>query len=501
MYVIVGLFFLFISVFLEYLIYTEDKYWKTKGKLAFIASIFLVASVLLLTLESNGWLLLVSIVSLYRLLHLARLYINRLPEKRLRSSAIRSFITLSLLQAVIIICWQIFELILGADFTAETALYIFIVAGFISALAVLGSTIYKILASAPRSNMHLSNKELPSVSVCIAARNETPVLTSCLNSVIATEYPKLEILVLDDESQDNTAEIIKSFAHDGVRFVKQAKHQGEWLAKNNAYQTLLDSASGEIVFFMGVDVRLHKKAINGLVEEFLSRDINMMTIIPKRTKSGLLASVIQPMRYWWELAVPEFVYKRKPALSTSWMALKDELVSIGGFKTYKRSIVPEEHLARMYDDINKYAYIRTDKNSLVTIHKDFLRQWDTSVRTRYPHAHRRPETVFLQSFLLFSLVVLPFICFPFALFGAFESPYSYIVIASVVAYLISHVLISVITNPMAGFLAPVNFPIAIVLDIYALHVSMFKYEFSKVIWKGRDIAPKKLKVYKSLPQI
>ena len=65
----------------------------------------------------------------------------------------------------------------------------------------------------------------------------------------------------------------------------------------------------------------------------------------------------------------------------------------------------------------------------------------------------------------------------------------------------SHLAISIITNPIAGIFAPINFPVAIALDILALHESLYKYEFSKVIWKGRDIAPKKLKVIAKLPDL
>ena len=73
--------------------------------------------------------------------------------------------------------------------------------------------------------------------------------------------------------------------------------------------------------------------------------------------------------------------------------------------------------------------------------------------------------------------------------------------ASIVLLITSHVCINSITNPVANWFALINFPIAISLDILALHVSMFRYEFAKVIWKGRDVAPKKLVVYTELPAL
>ena len=61
--------------------------------------------------------------------------------------------------------------------------------------------------------------DVPSVSVCIPARNETHAMAECLERVLASDYPKLEILVFDDNSADDTSTIIRSFAQEGVRFV------------------------------------------------------------------------------------------------------------------------------------------------------------------------------------------------------------------------------------------------------------------------------------------
>src|SRR4029077_9013676 len=62
----------------------------------------------------------------------------------------------------------------------------------------------------------IDETDLPTVTVAIPARNEDAQLDQCLQSLLAGDYPKLEIIVLDDCSQDRTSEIIRRFAHDGV---------------------------------------------------------------------------------------------------------------------------------------------------------------------------------------------------------------------------------------------------------------------------------------------
>src|SRR6202042_3117366 len=76
-----------------------------------------------------------------------------------------------------------------------------------------------------------SDRELPTLTVAIPARNETDDLEACLRSLVSCNYPKLEILVLDDCSQErHTPEIIRSFAHDGVQFIAGEVPEARWLA-------------------------------------------------------------------------------------------------------------------------------------------------------------------------------------------------------------------------------------------------------------------------------
>lgn len=52
----------------------------------------------------------------------------------------------------------------------------------------------------------------PLVTVLIPARNEAPSIASCIGSVLAQDYPNLEIIVVDGESTDETADIVGRFA-------------------------------------------------------------------------------------------------------------------------------------------------------------------------------------------------------------------------------------------------------------------------------------------------
>lgn len=70
------------------------------------------------------------------------------------------------------------------------------------------------------AQVHVSGPAVP-ISVIIPARNEADRITACLASLVAQDYPPhlLELTVVDDHSEDRTAEVVKSFSTQGIRYV------------------------------------------------------------------------------------------------------------------------------------------------------------------------------------------------------------------------------------------------------------------------------------------
>lgn len=436
---------------------------------------------------------------LYRIFNIFRLLHPRLNDQYLYNACSQTFAYLGFIQILLLGILVILDLTkfqFSNPIVPSLLIYIFYF--FVSSFMALLTT-YNLSRT---SNTLLGSTEdntLPTVTLAIAARNENPALESCLISALDDEYPKLEILVYDDESQDKTADIIKQFAHDGVRFIKGSAIPEKWLAKNFAYQTLLDQASGQIIMFIGTDVHLHKDSIKKSVQLLNAKNIEMMSILPKRTKSGLVATFVQPMRYWWELAVPRLKANRPSTLSTAWVINRDSLLKLGGFQSYKRSIIPEEHLAKIFNKNGKYFFVRSNKNLVITTHKNFHDQWETAIRSTYPQVHKRPEFVFAKTIFLFALLT-PFILLILFLINL-NSSYVFPLLLIVSLFLYTHIAISIFTNPISGWLAPLNFPLILFMDIIVINISMYRYEFSEIIWKDRKVRKKAMEVFPSLPKL
>jgi cellulose synthase/poly-beta-1,6-N-acetylglucosamine synthase-like glycosyltransferase/spore germination protein YaaH/peptidoglycan/xylan/chitin deacetylase (PgdA/CDA1 family) len=105
----------------------------------------------------------------------------------------------------------------------------------------------------------------PAVTVLIPAYNEESVIVDTVRSAIASGYPKLEILVIDDGSTDRTAELVReNFGKDPrVRLLLQS-NSGKPSALNHA----LSEATGEIAVSIDADTIVDPEAIPRLVRHF-----------------------------------------------------------------------------------------------------------------------------------------------------------------------------------------------------------------------------------------
>jgi glycosyltransferase involved in cell wall biosynthesis len=225
--------------------------------------------------------------------------------------------------------------------------------------------------------------DMPSVSVCIPARNETDAMTQCLERVIASTYPKLEIIVLDDSSGDNTSYLIKAFAHSGVRFVEGSPLPEGWLGKNYALQGLLNEASGSLLLFMDVDTHINPSTIEQLVSYMRQEEAAMISVLPERHDGWRASVLFGTMRYFWELILHR---KGKPAVASSaWMIYRQQLIDeFGGFTTMKSHIQPEATFASLFSRRNQYSFLISTPLLGVAYEKKWSSQVDTSIRLLYP---------------------------------------------------------------------------------------------------------------------
>lgn len=448
-----------------------------------------VTSGLIVGMKFQFWAAILLMFSLYRVVNLLRLLEDRMQPDHLFSVTRRTSMWLIGCQVITV---GVAQLSLSLSVSSRTWLYAVAGMQLGVALVLFFSTIRHLRATrAHTTHEHLAERDLPTLSVLIPARNETTDLEACLSSLVSSDYPKLEILVLDDCSQNKrTAGIIKDFAHSGVRFIAGTPPPKHWLAKNHAYEQLANEASGEILLFCGVDTRFSPHSLRSIIDTMLAKDKQMASLIPRNSlprPTNLEAAFIQPARYAWELAIPRRWLRRTPVLSTCWLITKRQLSKAGGLPAVSNSVSPEAYFARYSAKHgDKYSFLQSGTTIDLSSDKRISEQRATAIRTRYPQLHRRPELVALTLLAELGSLTAPFAVLAISLAARnwFVATISLVTCAILITLYGSTVRLTYRRFLWRGIWAV---PFAPLYDVSLLNYSMWQYEFREVVWKGRNV--------------
>ncbi|WP_405474592.1 glycosyltransferase [Paenarthrobacter ilicis] len=129
-------------------------------------------------------------------------------------------------------------------------------------LALLFNRVYR--ASDARHRYSLVSDQ-PLVSVIVPGYNEAVVLTKCVESILASHYPRLEVILVDDGSTDSTLEIMSGLAerNQRVRFHTQP-NAGKGAALNHG----ISKARGDILMFVDADGLFAPDTLHQMLEGF-----------------------------------------------------------------------------------------------------------------------------------------------------------------------------------------------------------------------------------------
>lgn len=357
-----------------------------------------------------------------------------------------------------------------------------------AALALSATFMIRLYQSFHRFTLPLSKsktEKLPSVSICIPARNETHAMAQCLERVLASDYQKLEIVVFDDDSGDDTSRIIRSFAQAGVRFVAGTGLPNGWLGKNYALDVLSKEASGKYVVFMDVDTIIGPQLIGQLVNAMEEKQLSMVSVIPSRPDGWRASVLFGHLRYFWELAVS--TNQHPPAASALWMVNRQTLIEdMGGMETFKLMAIPESAIAARlgYD---AYNYFVAGHQLDISYEKKWSSQIETSKRLLFPRAGGNGFGAVLA---LSSLVILnaPTVI----LLSGAVTGWSGIHTAAAVTMVAAIAVYGMYTYTMwhrAWWAGALMWPIVVLQELVLFILSVWAYGTHRVTWKGRPVTP------------
>jgi hypothetical protein len=171
----------------------------------------------------------------------------------------------------------------------------------------------------------------PRVSVVMPARNEAADIACSLESRLADGYPDLELIVVDDRSDDATPRIIAEFAErdSRVRAVNVGHLPEGWLGKVHALDAGARQATGEWILFSDADIEVAPGMLGRAVAHCEAEGFDLLALAPEfRSRSGFVDVL-------WA------IFMRVMAMAASPDSVRDPnskvAVGSGGFTLVRRS--------------------------------------------------------------------------------------------------------------------------------------------------------------------
>jgi chlorobactene glucosyltransferase len=142
------------------------------------------------------------------------------------------------------------------------------------------------------------------VSVIIPARNEARNIATVLGTLLASEYPELEIVVVNDRSTDETAAMVRRLAAGDtrIRLIEGEELPDGWYGKPWACSQGARAARGGILLFTDADTRHTPTLIGRAVGALITERPGLVTIAPRQLCLSFWERVVMP-QVWLLLGV------------------------------------------------------------------------------------------------------------------------------------------------------------------------------------------------------
>jgi chlorobactene glucosyltransferase len=356
----------------------------------------------------------------------------------------------------------------------------------------------------PTTRQHDTSTD-PFVSLLVPARNEEAHIEQCVRSLLAQHYERLEVLVLDDHSNDATASIVQAMCDSlppnqkgRLRLLPGKPLPPGWVGKNFACYQLVQHAQGDYLFFTDADTIHAPQTVRTVIDAMQNLRVDLLTAQSEYRLRGLAERLIMPLlsfRVFTLLPLTLVSRRPEPILSTGNGPLlcfhRSAYLATGGHQAIKSSVVEDLALARLTKAAG-YRMAFVDAFDLVSceMYASFADTWRGFSRTFFSFYS---YSLILSIFIMLTDILL-FIIPPGLLLAALFARFpSYILSISLINYSIA-VLMRILLairftrkeKLLAVFLCLLH-PVAILLGCLILLNSMrWHYRKQGTAWKGRS---------------
>lgn len=158
------------------------------------------------------------------------------------------------------------------------------------AVVILGTRKMRGLGDIPP----LAPEKQPRVSVIVPACNEEETIEPALRTLLALDYPPLELIVINDRSTDRTGEVLARLQqeHPRLRVKTITKLPAGWLGKTHALHQGAQLASGDYLLFTDADIHFEKTTLARAMTLMVQEGLDHLSLIFRNIARGLLLNAM-----------------------------------------------------------------------------------------------------------------------------------------------------------------------------------------------------------------
>ncbi len=138
---------------------------------------------------------------------------------------------------------------------------------------------------------------LSDITVLIPARNEAASIQPTL-SAIGKQGAHLKIILVDDQSSDETAAIAQATVATGLTVVKGVPLPSGWTGKPWALEQGLQKAATELVLLLDADIELEPGIVGALKQKLIGEQLDLVSVM----------AWLRMETFWEKLLAPAFIY-------------------------------------------------------------------------------------------------------------------------------------------------------------------------------------------------
>lgn len=332
----------------------------------------------------------------------------------------------------------------------------------------------------------------PALSVLIPARNEEHRIGKCLESLSAQTLKNFEILVLDDNSDDNTVGVVRESAKkDGrIRLVEGKKLPPRWVGKNWACHQLAQHARTGLLLFTDADTVHHPHALESVLDFADKNKADMLSLWPRQITKTWSEWLVIPLIYVLILALrPQWMERLRglPALGAAngqFIFFRREAYErIGGHKSVASHLVEDVALSRLAR-LHRLRTLNADGSQLVAcrMYENFFQVWEGFTKNLRAMFDDNVAAFVAFGVLVFAIYVLPFFLLP-VLFGSGQAAAAMLCAAQCCLVWAQRALLAArfLNPPQSVILHPIGQLLVLVIACY----SWLRLARGGVSWKGR----------------